>query len=142
MKRWLLGTLVLLAACGDSSRPSSVAEAPAQENWQEITLSDSLLQAGHTDTIDMGRIHAGEQVKQELLLSNDFSDPLLILSVKTSCGCTRVEFPKTPILPGQRAPFSFTFDSRGFSGFQLKSITLSTSASSRPRRLVLVGEVI
>lgn len=141
MKRCLLGVSVLLAACGNASRPQAAGEDPSAD-IRVLALSDSLLQAGHTDTIDMGRIHAGEQVRQDLLLSNDFSDPLLILSVKTSCGCTRVEFPKTPILPGQRAPFSFTFDSRGFSGFQLKSITLSTSASPRPRRLVLVGEVI
>ncbi len=143
MKGWCCGLWMLLAvSCGEASR-STTAEEPSQTAQRPIlALSDSSLSGGQVDTVDMGRIHAGEQLKQEFLLRNDASKPLLILTVKTSCGCTQVDFPKTPIAPGETSPFSFTFDSRGFSGFVFKHITVSTSLSTEPYRMVLLGEVI
>ena len=90
----------------------------------------------------MGRIHAGERIRQDFWLRNDSSTPLLILTVRTSCGCTQVDFSQTPLAPGELAPFSFTFDSRGFSGFVFKHISVSTSIATEPYRMILLGEII
>ena len=90
----------------------------------------------------MGRIRAGEIVRRDLLIRNAGSKPFVILSVRTSCGCTTVEFAKVPVMPGKVVPFSFEFDSKGFNGYQLKHITISTSAVAQPFTLVAAGEVI
>lgn len=147
MKRmvWLVLTACAVA-CGRSGvvkEQAGTATAAAVVPSMTITLSDSLFRAGvTTDTIDLGRIHAGEVVRRDLLIHNGDPKPFVILSVKTSCGCTTVDFAKEPVLPGKSVPFSFEFDSKGFNGYQMKHITISTSASSTPYVLVATGEVV
>lgn len=143
MKGWWVGLWALLAvSCGEASR-STKAETPSEVIPERvIALSDSLLRAGQADTVDMGRIHEGERIRQDFWLRNDSSKPLLILTVRTSCGCTQVDFSKTPLAPGELTPFSFTFDSRGFNGFVFKHISVSTSLATEPYQMVLLGEII
>ncbi len=140
----LLDVAILVMACARS--PKAADASPNDHLFAPsliVTLSDSLLRVGRvTDTVDMGRIRVGEVVKCDLLVRNVDSKPFVILSVATSCGCTTIDFSKEPLLPGQDAPFSFEFDSRGFNGYQLKHITISTSLAPQPFTLVATGEVI
>ena len=57
-----------------------------------------------------------EIVRQRLLLENGYREPMVILSVSTSCGCTSAEFDRHPVQPGALSDFSFEFDSKGFAG--------------------------
>lgn len=141
----ILSALVTAAvACGRSPKAPDTTRAEVSfAPSMTVALSDSLLHAGQTaDTIDMGRIRAGEIVRRDLLIRNADSKPFVILSVKTSCGCTTVDFAKEPVMPGKEVPFSFEFDSKGFNGYQLKHITISTSIAAQPFTLVAAGEVI
>lgn len=138
MRRALPFALLLLCAVGCADRPGG--GAPKALGARTLVLGDSLLNAP-SDTIDLGRMHEGEVVSQAFTLRNGFDDPLLILSARTSCGCTSIEIPRAPIAPGEEAPFSFSFDSRGQRGLQLKSITLALSNDPRELRLVITGEV-
>ena len=129
----------VLIGCGGGTKSTqeAAAEGPV------LALSDSLLQAGAVcDTVELGRLHEGEVVVRHFSLLNKGDKPLVILSVETSCGCTEVDFPRQPLLPGERRPFSFSFDSRGFSGWQLKTIMVRTSAGGHPLRLLITAEVI
>ena len=130
----LSAVVAAVAACGRSSKAPDTTGAEASfAPSMTIALSDSLLHAGQTtDTIDMGRIRAGEIVRRDLLIRNAGSKPFVILSVRTSCGCTTVDFAKEPVMP----------DSKGFNGYQLKHITISTSGVAQPFTLVAAGEVI
>lgn len=130
----------LFAACFFSCN-NTPKEVKSVTSTRVISLSDSILSAPQPDTIDLGSVTAGEVIRHELTLQNSTSSPLIILSVASSCGCTKVDFPKKPILPGSDAPFAFEFDSNGFSGYQLKRITLQTSASSRAYVLIVTAEV-
>lgn len=141
----ILSALVTAAvACGRSPKVTDTTRAEVSfAPSMTVALSDSLLHAGQTsDTIDMGRIRAGEIVRRDLLIRNADSKPFVILSVTTSCGCTTVDFAKEPVMPGKEVPFSFEFDSKGFNGYQLKHITISTSIAAQPFTLVAAGEVI
>ena len=97
---------------------------------------------GACDTVSLGRLREGEVVVRRFSLHNTGKTPLVILSVETGCGCTEVEFPRQPLLPGERRPFSFSFDSRGFYGWQLKTVTIRTSAGGQPFRLLITADVI
>ena len=57
-------------------------------------------------------------------------DPLVILSVKASCGCTRVYYPWQEILNGDTAVISFSFDPSGRPGRINKNIRVSFSDST------------
>lgn len=136
--------VTMVVACGRSPKaPDTTGAEVSFAPSMTVALSDSLLHAGQTtDTIDMGCIRAGEIVRRDLLIRNADSKPFVILSVKTSCGCTTVDFAKEPVMPGKEVPFSFEFDSKGFNDYQLKHITISTSIAAQPFTLVAVGEVI
>ncbi len=133
------GVALAAIACGGRTRPvpKEVVEGPS------LMLSDSLLKVGEqSDTVTLGRLHEGEVVERRFSLLNTGDKPLVILSVETSCGCTEVDFPKEPLMPGQKQPFSFSFDSRGFYGWQLKAITIRTSAGRYPFKLWVTADVI
>lgn len=134
-----------MASCACSSQPKGDDNNTTSANVASMTieLSDSLLRVGPTsDTIDLGRMYAGEVIRRDLAIRNVGPSAFLILEVKTSCGCTQVDFYKKPIRSGESVPFSFEFDSRGFNGYQLKHITLRTSLGAQPYTLVVTGEVI
>ena len=65
----LSAVVAAVAACGRSSKAPDTTGAEASfAPSMTIALSDSLLHAGQTtDTIDMGRIRAGEIVRRDLL---------------------------------------------------------------------------
>lgn len=68
----LSAVVAAVAACGRSSKAPDTTGAEASfAPSMTIALSDSLLHAGQTtDTIDMGRIRAGEIVRRDLLIRN------------------------------------------------------------------------
>lgn len=52
---------------------------------------------------DFGTIRQADgNVTHVFTFSNDGEAPLLILSAKASCGCTKPEYSKKPILPGEK----------------------------------------
>ncbi len=63
----------------------------------------------------------------EAQVLNSGTEPLVITSVRSSCGCTAVEYEKRPIGVGERGDFSFRFDSRGMWGTQLKLVEVESS---------------
>lgn len=134
-----------MVSCACSSQPKGDDNNTTSANVASMTieLSDPLLLVGPTsDTIDLGRMYAGEVIRRDLAIRNVGPSAFLILEVKTSCGCTQVDFYKNPIRSDESVPFSFEFDSRGFNGYQLKHITLRTSLGPQPYTLVVTGEVI
>ena len=135
----IFSIVLLSAATACVSRTEKVPEQEsAVPGGRVVVMSDSV----RSDTVDLGTIRSGEVVRRDLRLHNGYGVPMVILSVATSCGCTSVEFDRKPVPSGADAAFSFRFDSRGFTGYQLKKITLKTSASSEPYALVVTGEIV
>ena len=60
-------------------------------------------------------------------IKNTGKTDLMILSAKATCGCTVPTWPKQAIKPGESGELNFTFNSKGRSGKQTKSITLQTN---------------
>lgn len=89
-----------------------------------------------------GVFRAGEIVRRDLLIRNAGFQAVCHPVGQNQRGCTTVDFAKEPVMPGKEVPFSFEFDSKGFNGYQLKHITISTSAVAQPFTLVAAGEVI
>ncbi|NQX90838.1 MAG: DUF1573 domain-containing protein, partial [Flavobacteriales bacterium] len=50
--------------------------------------------------------------------------PLIISNYKVECSCTVVEYPQTPILPGETGTINVTFNSSGKVGWQYRKILL------------------
>lgn len=137
MKRALVIAFAVLAvSCG--GRRATVAFGG---EGTVFDISPEILST-HIDTlIDVGTIGEGEVVKYSASFRNTGSEPLVVKSVNTSCGCTSVDYEKKPIAAGEAGHFSFRFDSRGMLGLQHKLIEVYTNFSTRPYRVVVQAEV-
>ncbi len=76
---------------------------------------------------DFGELVAGEKITYGFKFSNTGGADLIIKNVIASCGCTATEFPKDPVKPGEEGVIKITFDSRGQTGYQKKTITIETN---------------
>ena len=77
-----------------------------------------------------GVITTGNIIERNFDFANKGSVPLIIYDASSSCGCTIPEYPKEPIMPGERGAIKVTYDSKGKIGTQDKAITLKTNAGT------------
>ena len=93
------------------------------------------------DVVNMGELTYQQPRTATFELTNSGTAPLQLTSVKPSCGCTSVEWPNSPIAPGQSAKITATFDARMLGYFQ-KEIEVMTNAGTEPVYLTLQGRVV
>lgn len=93
---------------------------------------------------DFGTIRESDgPVSVEFKFSNEGESPLVILSARASCGCTRPEYPKRPVAVGQSGTIKVTFDPNGRPGEFIKDVTVKTNDKKSKRiNLRLTGVVI
>ncbi|MBN1789876.1 MAG: DUF1573 domain-containing protein [Bacteroidales bacterium] len=92
-------------------------------------------------TIDFGKIEQGKPVAAEFEFQNPTMVPLIISSVRPTCGCTIADYPKEPVQPGKSGKISVTFNAAA-SGVFTKSIIVTTNAQEGNTALVIKGEVV
>lgn len=91
---------------------------------------------------NFGRIKDGEVPETVFKIKNTGKNPLLISSAVGSCGCTVPSFPKAPIPPGEEAEMRVTFDSKGKTGEQTKTVTVRTNTEPPVTELQIKATVI
>ena len=92
-------------------------------------------------THDFGTIEQSKPAEHEFTFKNDGDVPLIISSVKASCGCTVAEYTKEPIAPGQEGTVSARYDAAKVGAFT-KTVTVTANTSSDVVILTLKGEVV
>lgn len=125
---------LLLVACGGPRDTKTTAGAV-------FDISPELLSARVDTLVDLGTLREGEVVRYDARLRNSGVEPLVIVEVRTSCGCTRVEYTREPIAPGAEGELSFQFDSRGMWGIVRRLIEIETSAAPDPLKIMVQAEV-
>jgi hypothetical protein len=91
---------------------------------------------------DFGDIKEGETVSWKFKFSNTGTEPLVLLNVQTTCGCTASEWPKTPIPPGDSAAITVRFNSANKTGRQNKIITVYTNGKRPEEKLKIIGNIL
>jgi hypothetical protein len=92
-------------------------------------------------TMDLGKIEQGKPVTVEFEFSNPSMVPLIINSVRPTCGCTVADYPKEPVAPGKTGKITLTYNAASLGTFT-KSTTVTTNASEGNTSLVIKGEVV
>lgn len=130
---------LLAFGCGEKRKPTTATEYAGRT----VDVNDSLLRAGGgiADTIDLGRMRSGEVVESSLMFRNTGDRPFVILSVESSCGCTTVDYPKAPIESQATKSVTFTFDSKGFNGWQFKLLKFRTTLDAQPISIFITADV-
>ncbi len=113
----------------------------AKERDAIINLGAPIIEFDKTE-YDFGDIKEGDVIEGIFNISNTGKVDLIITNAKASCGCTVPEWPKEAIKPGESAELKFSFNSRGRTGKQSKSITLKTNTEKGTEMLRISGIVI
>jgi hypothetical protein len=92
-------------------------------------------------TVDFGKIEQGKPVSAEFEFKNPTMVPLIISSVRPTCGCTIADYPKEPIQPSRTGKIAVTFNAAS-SGVFTKTIMVTSNAAEGNTALVIKGEVL
>ncbi len=142
-----LFSVVTIFATGCRARSEGAAEARGMSEASNtallpsarvVVLADTLLAA---DTLRLGRLHEGEQVRLPLAIENRSSRPIAIAEVRSGCGCLDLEVDAKPISPGGRAAAVVKFDARGLWGWQLKVLELRFAGAQPVHRIFVEAQV-
>lgn len=94
-----------------------------------------------SNTIDFGKIEQGKPVSAEFEFNNPTMVPLIISSVRPTCGCTVADYPREPVQPGKSGKIAVTFNAAS-SGVFTKTIIVTSNAAEGNTALVIKGEVV
>ena len=92
-------------------------------------------------TFDLGKIQRNQAATHEFTFVNTGSAPLVISSVKASCGCTVTEYSKNPIPAGSKGFVAATYNAT-MPGVFTKTITVNANTDEGVTQLIIKGEVI
>lgn len=83
----------------------------------------------------------GGPVSYEFQFVNDGTGNLIIYEATAQCGCTKPEFPKSPVAPGKKGKIKVTYNPIGRPGPFEKTVTVKTNAKGGKARLKISGNV-
>lgn len=146
IKNSIVGILLLSLAfvsCKDnaSSKIDSTNLETAKERDAKISLGSAIIEFD-TKNYDFGTVNEGDVVEGVFKVANKGKTDLIITDASASCGCTVPEWPKEAIKPGDSAEIKFSFNSRGRTGKQSKTITLQTNTANVKEIVRISGTVI
>jgi hypothetical protein len=100
-------------------------------SWADSLFSES----GH----DFGPVPRGGKVRHSFVLTNHLAEPLTIVNVRASCGCTQGQANASLVLPGQRAAIDAEMDTRNFVGAKATTLFVSLLTASGKEAEVRLG---
>ncbi len=81
-------------------------------------------------------------VNHEFVFTNNSGQPIKILSVIASCGCTTPDWSQRPVSHGATGFIKASFDPNGRPGYFNKTLTVTTDLDTNPIVLQIKGEVV
>lgn len=91
-------------------------------------------------TYSFGTVETGSTEGVVFTFKNISKQPILLQTVRTTCGCTAAKWPETPIAPGATGDIRIEFAAENSGGFR-KKIRVFFDAMRRPEILHIEGVV-
>lgn len=83
-------------------------------------------------TQHIGFVRQGDTLNFQYKFTNTGNQPLIISDTKVACGCTVVDKPTDPILPGKEGFIKVTFLTNSAIDRQDRTVTVLSNASNSP----------
>lgn len=90
---------------------------------------------------DFGELRAGATARFVFKFQNTQAGPIVLETVRTTCGCTAAEWTEAPVEPGQNGEVVIEFDAHKSGAFR-KKITVFFDKQRKPELLWIEGEVL
>ena len=84
------------------------------------------------DTYDFGILKRGPVAPHVFEFTNIGNRPLNIINVTPSCGCTNVDWPKAPVMPGQKGKISLRLKTEEQHGVFNKEVYIQSDGVNNP----------
>lgn len=109
----------------------------------ELTSDKAAAVKWEMTSYSFGDIPQNDPKMVEFTFTNTGDKPVFITNAEASCGCTKLEYKKEPILPGKTGKISTVFDAKELGVFS-KSVTvyLSLDAPNNVFELKFTGTVV
>jgi hypothetical protein len=126
MKKLLIifAAAISLLAC---QQRSSKTAGEKELNPIEDSTNFTIIQWIDSTEKDLGTVKEGPEVEVAYKFKNIGDKPLIISSVRPSCGCTITETPKEPFAPGAEGTIRAKFTTKGHVGTNNKSISVTAN---------------
>lgn len=108
---------------------------------QGVSSSGKGLLVFPKNEFSFGELKEGAVVGHRFKCINEGSGPVVILDVKKGCGCTDVKFSSEPLLPGDSSTVELIFDTKGWSGMQVKRVVVVANDSIGSRELKIWANI-
>jgi hypothetical protein len=83
-------------------------------------------------TQHLGFVHQGDTLNFQYAFTNTGDQPLIISDTKVECGCTVVDKPTEPILPGKTGVIKVIFHTNTAIDRQDRTVTVISNAKNSP----------
>jgi len=94
-----------------------------------------------TTVIDLGEIKQNNPTDVIFKFTNKGGKPVIITGAKGSCGCTKIDFSRKPILPGKSSEIIVTYDAETLGTFN-KTVTMTMTIEDSKQVLHIKGTVL
>jgi len=91
--------------------------------------------------INYGKIEKGANGTRVFKFKNEGTEPLVLNSVRASCGCTTPKWTREPIAPGAEGNISVKYDTNRMGNFH-KTVTVNSNATNKTVVLTIKGQVM
>jgi hypothetical protein len=109
-------------------------EAPdAQAEGAKITFDNKV--------INYGKVEKGANGTRIFKFKNEGTEPLVLNSVRASCGCTTPKWTREPIAPGAEGEIQVKYDTNRMGNFH-KTVTVQSNATNQTVVLTIKGQVM
>jgi hypothetical protein len=133
MKKLIATFLVLFASVSFINAQEPVtAEQPENPNAPKIEFTNKV--------INYGDIDYKADSNREFEFVNKGKEPLILTSVRASCGCTTPSWTREPVAPGAKGIIKVKYDTGRVGNFT-KTITVQSNASNGTVTLQIKGKV-
>ncbi len=106
-------------------------EAPA--DGAKITFDNKV--------INYGKVEKGANGTRVFKFKNEGTEPLVLNSVRASCGCTTPKWTREPIAPGEEGEIQVKYDTNRMGNFH-KTVTVQSNATNQTVVLTIKGQVM
>jgi Protein of unknown function (DUF1573) len=122
-----------------AEEPSPFDKAPSDPlHSSQSTPTSGLTTISYDRTsVDFGKVESGPKYTAKFKYRNTGHSNLYISSAEASCGCTVATWTTDPLAPGDSSEIVVEFDSRGRTGEQLKTVTVTTNTDPNKNVLTL-----
>ncbi len=136
MKKLFLFCLVAVMSMG----AANAQEAKETPNPSEDQHGPKIVFAERVH--NYGTLQKGGDGNCSFTFTNTGDEPLILSSVRASCGCTTPKWTQKPVMPGKAGEIGVRYNTNNVGGFT-KTVTITSNAVNEPRVVVKIkGNVV